>query len=186
MEPDSLALLVKKVLDVSSSPDGNPSERSMVALFAAIEPSRLDRLLREMVSRALVELEPSVRPSALASIREVVEGTRPSQSVDEVDYEFPGGDWLLEAIQAVEASSRLWRSTVKSLSHALAAAGAAAEAVVENRDWQRDPVSWSTYRKRLALPTPMEPGHVGPERTELRARDRRDVWSKLLTSIDVT
>lgn len=183
MGPDSLSSAVQRVLDESSWRDGNPPERSLVALFAAMAPQRLDQFLREMVKRAFVELESEAEVGALISIGEVVAGTRRHQDLDEVEWEFPGGDFLLDAVQAVEASSRLSRSALKSLTHAVEAAELAIGAVVEHRDWQRDPDGWALYRQKLAEPEPMDPKNISPERMALRTRDRHEVWALLLSAL---
>lgn len=170
----------ERVLDESTWSDGSPPERALVALFAAMTPGQLDELLREMIRRALTEIEGDVRP--LASIREMVEGRR-AQDVDERTWDFAGGEWLLEAVQALEASSRLWRNALKSLSHALAAAQAAVAAVVDVREWVRD----ATERARLSElleKGPLNPSEVSPEWRAHAVRDRHDAWMRLLAGLN--
>ena len=171
----------ERVLDESTWREGNPPERALIALFAAMTPEQLDELLREMIRRALTEIEGDVRPAA--SICEVVEGRQRHQEIEESAWDFAGGEWLLEAVQAREASSRLSRNALKSLSHALAAAQAAVAAVVDVRAWVRDATERARLRELLAK-GPLRPSDISPEWLAHAARDRRDAWLRLLAGLN--
>lgn len=129
-----------------------------------------------MATRALSELEPANPDRKLAPIRAALAGTRQPQIVDEAEWEFPGGDFLLDALKAIEASDRLWANALKSLSHAVEATQLIVGAVVEHRDHQRDPAGWRRLREQLAR-GPTDPG---TERRMKRQHDRQEIWRSLL------
>jgi hypothetical protein len=123
--------IVQRLLDETSWQDGRPRERDLVALFAAMEPEELDQLLRQMLIRATAEFESERR--RLDAIRTALSQPHPQAGLTDPDWDFPGGDQLLDAVEAMETSSRLWPSALKSLAHATEAVALAVGAIVEHR-----------------------------------------------------
>lgn len=170
---------VRELLNDEGWTDGRPPERALVALFASATPEVASRLLRRLVLRALAELEGQAMRDRVAVV-ETVTRKRSLDGIDESEWDFPGGDYLLEALQAEDASSRLQKATLKSLGNAVEAASLCVGAVIEARDHDRDPADWANYRRRFAANERPDHSLVTPQRLALRKRDRQEVWRLLL------
>lgn len=88
-----------------------------------MSPEALDRFLKDLLTRAVAAL----KPPKSALIGEMIEGLRPD--VDETAWEFPGGDELLDAFEAVEGSRQLRKNALRNIGAAVDAAGLASAAV---------------------------------------------------------
>jgi hypothetical protein len=94
---------------------------------------------------------------------------------------FPGGDYIFDALEAIESSRRLWKATIKSLGHSLAAAELVVGAVEDYREHRRDPEAWKTHREGIGNGHPHAMlAALSREQRELRARDRTEAWGRLL------
>ncbi len=156
-------------------PDGNPPERALIAQFAALGPEELAAMLKRMLDEAIDELP--MAPSMRASLYALSSGV--GELPDELD--FVGGDSLLEALGAVQSSNRLHRVALKSLSHALAAAQAAVSAIVEYREYQRDPQAWKQRREVFESGDLIRRHNAAtPEYLRVLAEDCREAWLRLL------
>jgi hypothetical protein len=170
-----------QLLDESTWVDGAPPERVLVTHFAAATPEVLALMLRRMIGAAIEQIAGSSADD-LARIRAVVAGELALEELQEDEWNFPGGSNLLEALGALASSRRLWRAALKSLGHAVAAAEAAVGAVIEHRDYLRDPRAWKNHQDALERLDPAGwLSALSPERKRLRAADRQEAWHLLLS-----
>lgn len=117
-------------LDVSTWADGAPPERALIAWFAAASPPALAAILGRVNAAAIELVAPEPSRSLLLALNEKRVGARPL--VDE-EWNFPGGESLVEAMDAAEASAGMHRVPLKSFGHALAVFESAITAVLEHR-----------------------------------------------------
>ena len=117
------------LLDVSTWADGAPPERALIAWFAAASPEELNAILRRVITAAIVVVAPEPTKSLLLALNAKPVGPRPL--VDE-EWSFPGGEALVEAMDAAEASAGMHRVPLRSFGHALAVFENAITAVLEH------------------------------------------------------
>ncbi len=131
----SVQAALRSALEQSSWEAAGPSERSLVALFAAMTRRELEQFLRELMVRAIGQLELNSSWD-FTPVRGVVSGTTP-QIIVAAEWAFPGAEELMDAVEELDACLEVWRVPIKSLSRAHEAAESTVSSVVAHRVQQR-------------------------------------------------
>lgn len=156
--------------------DGAAPERPLLAYLAGLTHAALEKCLQRALLTAIDLVEPIEESVEIRSIA-TGSSSRASQSA----FDFPGGDFLEEAIEAASTSVRLHRNSIRSLSAALEALQLAVGAVVEREDQKRSPNEWLRMREAMEG---REPGAVlevlSVEQRNARTRVRRTTWIAVL------
>ena len=167
--------LSKELLDQARWSNGAPSERLLVSYLAGLEPEAAAEVLRRMLGGAIAEIA-SDSPN-IERLQACGKGAFPLIADD---WCFPGGDFALDAIEAIESSRRLAKATIKSLGHALAAAQLTVGAVEDYQEYCRDPDGWRARRERVEMDPRMVASEIAREREMSRAKVRAEIWRRLL------
>lgn len=168
--------LTELVASADSWADGSAPERPLLAYFAGLSQPELEHCLQRALLTAIDLVEPI---TGSVEIRSRAAGS--SSVISQSAWDFPGGDFLEEAIEAASTSVRIYRNSIKSLSAALDALQLAVGAVVEREDQKRSPTDWLRMREAIER---REPGAVlevlSVEQRNARTRVRRTTWVAVL------
>ncbi len=147
---------------------GVPPERPVLALFAALPASDLCARVGTFALRHLEGLH-GVPPRTLRAVESMLPSVIRVHELPLLDFEFPGGADLEEALQSLDRSQRLANNALKSLGDAWNAAVVAVAMVVENREWQDNPTKETKHEVDAAVRDP-----------QAHQDHRRVLWAELL------
>ncbi|MBM4780212.1 MAG: hypothetical protein GQE15_21120 [Archangiaceae bacterium] len=171
--------LTELVASADSWPDGVAPERPLLAYLSGLSQPALEHCLQRALLAAIDLVEPITESVEIRS-----SATGASSVTSQTAWNFPGGDFLEEAIEAASISVRIYRDSIKSLSAALEALQLTVAAVVEREDHKRSPNEWLRMRGAIVS---QEPGAVlevlSVEQRNARTRTRRTTWLAVLSAM---
>ena len=106
--------LTEFVASADSWVDGAAPERPLLECLVGLSQPELEHCLQRALLTAINLVEPITDSVEIRS-----SAARASSVTSQTAWDFPGGDFLEEAIEAARTSVRVYRNSIKSLSAAL-------------------------------------------------------------------